>query len=191
MTELEQAFSLHRLAGETIPDDLAAILAHREEFAARTGYEMSAEPDWAPWLDTSYLSEEELKEPSLAAAVASGKEICEMISFVAASEDGEYLGYWHGYEGFGVAHAPIVWLSNDGQFCLLGGPRFAEAYLSLQECEGEEYAALRDWFTAIGIAGIAETPPQWQLPVISPSMDELADEFYDRWLKAIQAEAVQ
>jgi hypothetical protein len=64
-----EAFSQNRLGGEPIPVDVQLILAHVDEFAARTGVELNGQEGWAPWLDISYLSEENKANPDILEAV--------------------------------------------------------------------------------------------------------------------------
>ena len=81
---------------------------------------------WAPWSDKSYLTEEDLQDPDISANVRAIDDTFELISFVAATEDGEYVGYWRGVDDTPVANAPVVLYSNDGQFSLCGN-RMIEA----------------------------------------------------------------
>src|SRR5262249_57121422 len=56
-SELFSQFSINRLDGEPVPDDLQILLAHQDELAARSGVRLVLDEDWSPWLDTSGLAE--------------------------------------------------------------------------------------------------------------------------------------
>jgi hypothetical protein len=71
-----EVFSQNRLGGELIPVDVQILLAHVDEFLARTGMELNSAPDWAPCLDTSYLSETDLADPAIAANVKLMDDVC-------------------------------------------------------------------------------------------------------------------
>ena len=64
------AFSRYRLGGEPTPADVAILLAHPDELFEHTGIELNWKKGWAPWLDTSYLSEAERANPDIAAVTS-------------------------------------------------------------------------------------------------------------------------
>jgi hypothetical protein len=140
------SFSLHRLRGEAIPDDLRIVVEHPEEFFAITGVELRDAPDWAPWNDHSYLSGTERVDPDIAANVRAISAVNDMIAYVAAGEDGEYYGYWRGPNDRAIAESPLVCLDNEGQFQLCSGSRFVEAVLS----RSGNAAELKDWLVSVG-----------------------------------------
>ena len=172
-------FSTNRLDGEPVPEDVKVLLAHREEFAERTGIELNETSGWAPWLDTSYLSEADRADPGIAANVRAIAEVCGLIAFIAAWEDGEYFGYWRGPDKRPVAASPLVRLDNEGQFSFCAGPAFAEAVLGQ---EYSEFAEMRDWLRSLGIAIRADTVEDLEYPNESPSPDILHKELYYRYL---------
>src|SRR4051794_27154531 len=94
--EIEAQFSANRLGGDALPGDLRILLENRDELAQRTGIVLDWSTDWAPWLDNSYLSPDALKKPEIRAAVRATEDVCRMSSFVIASEDSNFLGYWRG-----------------------------------------------------------------------------------------------
>jgi hypothetical protein len=171
------AFSRNRLGGEPVPDDVKALLAHADEFAKRTGIELNGEEGWAPWLDTSYLSAADRTNPDITANVRAMAEVCGLIAFIAATEEGEYFGYWRGTGKRAVAASPLVRLDNEGQFNLCGCTTFAEAVLG--ETYGDEkIEALREWFRSLGIALKGEEPAEEE-----QGPDELHSELYYRYRK--------
>jgi hypothetical protein len=89
-------FSLNRLSGDSVPDDLRLLLPHRDELANRTGIELSWAKDWAPWLDTSYLHPEEKSDSGIAANIRAMSDVCSLINFVAQDDEGQYFGFWRG-----------------------------------------------------------------------------------------------
>jgi hypothetical protein len=122
-------FSNYRLNGEPVPDDVRALLRFHDELAARTSIELNWVPHWAPWLDTSYLSETERANPDIAANVRAIADVCGLIAFVAADDEEQHFGYWRGPNHRKVADSPVVFLDNEGQFDLCAGKTLAEAIL--------------------------------------------------------------
>jgi hypothetical protein len=175
------AFSTHRLGGEPVPNDIAILLAHADELAERTGVELNWKKGWAPWSDTSYLSAADRANADIMANVRAIAEVCELIAFVAASEDEEYYGYWRGPDKRPVAVSPVVMLDNEGQFEFCGGSTFAEALLS-QTYGDEQFEELRDWLVSIGIAVGATSTDGLTYPEGELSPDELHQELYRRYL---------
>lgn len=147
-------FCTLRLKGQPAPNDLAVLLNHADELGERTGVVLCDSENWAPWADTSYLSEAELKQPEIAANVRAIDEVCAKIAFVAELEDSEYLGYWLGPDDRAVADSPLVILDNEGQFQLCSGSTFAEAILE-RTYDQASFDELRDWFKSLGIASSA------------------------------------
>src|SRR6478672_9063339 len=90
------ALAANRLNGEPVPDDLKILLENCDELFELTGIRLNTKKDWAPWLDTSYLSARERADPEVIANLRATAEVCEMVAFVAAEEDGQYVGYWRG-----------------------------------------------------------------------------------------------
>ncbi len=146
-------FSTNRLRGEPLPADLKVLLEHHDELLRRTGIELNWTANWAPWLDTSYLSDAERKNPDIAANLLAIEEVCRLSAFVAACEDGEYLGYWRGPADRSVAESPLVALDSEGQFRISAGRTFAEAVLALLGVPPK----LRDWMRSLGIVVPWET----------------------------------
>jgi hypothetical protein len=157
-------FSHNRLKGEPMPEDLKALLSHSDEFLERTGIELNWEKNWEPWLDTSYLSDEERADPEIAANIAAIEEVCRLIAFVGATEDGNLFGYWRGPEARSIAESPIVRFDNEGQFDLLAGPSFADAIVVEQTFNQEQFDQLKNWLQSLGIMVRAETPEDADYP---------------------------
>jgi hypothetical protein len=174
------ALSTHRLNGEPVPADLAILVAHADEFLQQTGIALNWEPGWAPWLDTSYLNEANLANPDIVANVRAMAEVCRLIAFVAAHEDGEYYGYWRGYGQRPVAQSPLVRLDNEGQFSVLVGKTFAEAILGLKY-EQEDFSKFRQWLQSIQIVIPATTAEELATVADAQSPAELHQLFYARY----------
>jgi hypothetical protein len=176
-----EAFSAHRLGGEPVPEDVQKFLAHADELVGQTEVALNWEDDdWAPWLDTSYLSAADRANPDIMANVRAIAEVCELIAFVAADQEDEYYGYWRGPGKRAVADSPIVKLDNEGQFSLCAGSTFAEGLLG--ETYGKErFSELRDWLQSIGIAVPAESPNDLEYPKDEFSPEKLHNELYYRY----------
>ena len=177
-----KAFSKHRLGGEPVPDDLAILLPHATEVADRTGIGLNWQETWAPWLDTSYLSEAERSNPDIAAAVRASAEVCSLIAFVARHEDGECYGFWRGPKRRSISHSPLVYLDTEGSFRYSTGPTFAELLLG-QTFGGREFADLRKWLKSLGISVRAKTADELTYPQddFNPgTLDYFLNDFFNR-----------
>jgi hypothetical protein len=175
-----EAFSKYRLGGEPVPTDVAILLGHADELLERTDIELNWKKGWAPWLDTGYLSEEDRANPDIAANVRAINEVCGLIAFIAAHEDGEYFGYWRGLGKRAVADSPLVRLDNEGQFSFCGGSSFAEAVLS-QAVDDEEFDEWRGWLVSLGVAIRPASLAALKYPREKASPDKLHKELYYRY----------
>ena len=174
------AFSAHRLGGESLPEDLSYLLTHAEELARRTGIELNGEEGWAPWSDTSYLTAVDRENPDIMASVRAIAEVCEFIVFVAADEDGEYFGYWRGPTRRTVSASPLVLLDNEGRFQFCAGTTLAGA-IHGRTCGEEDRAELRDWFVSIGIAMPIVATEVTAFHEVGMSPDALCHGLYERY----------
>jgi hypothetical protein len=176
-----EAFSANRLGGEPVPEDVKILLAHADELAERMGVELNWKKRWAPWLDTSYLTESERANPDIAANVRAIAEVCGLIAFVAADEDDQYFGYWRGPNKRLIVDAPLVRLDNEGQFGFCGGSTFAEALLS-QAVDDEQFDEWRSWFESLDIAVRPRSLAGLKYPKEKTSPSKLHQELYRRYL---------
>lgn len=91
------AFSRERLDGLPVPDDLRVLLlAHwegRPDFDHLLGLEHFEEGELHPFLDTGYLSEQELADPEMQAVNAGTARMVEYVKLVAKGGKG-WVGYW-------------------------------------------------------------------------------------------------
>ena len=149
-TETVAAFSKTRLGGEPLPLDLETLLLSSDALYSRTGVSIGGGADWAPWLDTSYLSEADKRNPDIIANVRAIADVCGLITFVAMHEDAEYIGYWRGPSQLLIANSPLVVLDNEGQFRICAGPRLVECLLE-RTYDNESFMELRSWFQTLGI----------------------------------------
>jgi len=150
VTDLAASFSTVRLGSESLPADLSLLLEHADRFQEMTGVAFSYAQDWAPWLDTSYLSEEEKRNPEIFANVKAIAEVCSLITFIAELEDSQYIGFWRGLKHRSISESPLVILDNEGQFRLCACRTLAEAILE-QTYDDETFAELKSWFQSLGI----------------------------------------
>lgn len=174
-------FCAVRLKGQPAPHDLAILLNHADKLHKRTGVLLSDSEDWAPWADTSYLSEAERKQPDIAANIRAIDGVCAKIVFIAALEDSEYMGYWIGPNNRTVADSPLVVLDNEGQFHLCCGTTFVEAILE-RTCDQELFDELKGWFKSLGISVSAQSVDDLQEPTDDHDPTDLHTELYERYL---------
>lgn len=173
-------FLNNRLRGEPPPQDLLVLLEHRNELARRTGVELPSSVDWAPWLDTSYLSETDRADPDIRANVQAIAEVCALIDFVAEDEESNYLGYWRGPSKIDLAQAPIVRLDNEGQFSFCHTVHLAGALL----VGSSQFDDLRAWLESIGVGSL---PNDWDDLVAvdtAPSPSDLHETLYRKYSAA-------
>jgi hypothetical protein len=171
------AFAVNRLNGELVPADLELLLPHNDELFELTGIRLQSQKEWAPWLDTSYLTAQELTDPDLTAHWLATSKVCSMIAFVAAEEHGQYLGYWRGPQKRPIFTSPIVVLDGERQFGVCPGSCFAEALLS--RVSGEElFLELREFLRALGLPFSHRTPDDIPYLDVKPTPDALQNEFY-------------
>ena len=184
-SEVFSRFSINRLDGEPVPDDLRILLPHRDELAARSGVRLELDEDWTPWLDTSGLGE--------AVAIRPGRrwpnlraraEVCRLTAFVAVDGVNQYLGYWRGPTRRKVASSPLVVLDDAGQFHLCVSSTFAEAVL--ERAYGREgFQDLRDWFQSLGIPIGWESPSQLTFPHEKLPPKELHRQLFERYRSSL------
>jgi hypothetical protein len=180
MVRVLEAFSARRLGGEPVPEDVKILLGHARELAERSGVELNWEAESAPWLDTSYLTEEDRRNPDIMANVRAIADVCRYVAFIATCDDDEYLGYWRGPGLAPVAGAPLVVLDNEGQFGVCGST-FTEAVLNRSQGE-EHFNELRDWLRSLGIEVREGSRYDWTSPMIEVPPDRMHRELYDRYL---------
>jgi hypothetical protein len=182
--EVIAEFSRNRLNGEQVPADVEALLLHRAEVAERLGVNLAANADWAPWLDTSYLSPEDLANSGIMANVKAIHDVCGLISFIAYDEESQYYGYWRGAEANPISRAPLVLLDNEGQFRQCAGTTFAEAiYVDFAESYSQKPGEMRDWLRSVGVNLRPECPDlvPWRDIPYPPS--RLHRELYEKYLE--------
>ncbi len=182
LARIVSQFSQNRLNGEAVPDDVKALLANYDEFSERTNVELNWKKKWAPWLDTSYLSAAELANPDISANVKAMAEVCGLIAFAGAEEDGNYFGYWRGPKNRAISKSPLVQLDNEGQFYLLAGTTLAEAILVDKTYDEEQFAELRDWLRSIGITIKWQASDDATYPKEKDQPNELRNTLYHRHL---------
>jgi hypothetical protein len=179
-SELFSQFSINRLDGEPVTDDLQILLPWREELAERSGVRLVLDEDWAPWLDTSGLADAVRSDPDAAADLRARTEVGRLCTFIAVDRAGQYLGYWRGPTRRKVASSPIVVLDHTGQFHLCIGTTFAEAVL--ERAYGHDgFQDLRDWFQSFGISVGWESPSQLTFPHEKLPPKEMYRQLFERY----------
>lgn len=162
-TELFSQFSINRLDGEPVPDDLRILLPRREELAERSGIYLELDDGWTPRLDMGGLGEAVRSDPQAAAELRARAEVCRLCAFVAGDRAGQYLGYWRGPAHRKIALSPIVVLDDAGQFHLCAAQTFGEAVLE-RAFGRDAFQGLREWFQSLGISVSWDSPGQLTLP---------------------------
>ncbi|WP_140426120.1 hypothetical protein [Acidovorax sp. Root275] len=178
-------FSLLRLQGEPLPQDLAVLLLHQEELQRRTGVRMSAEPQWTPWLDTSYLTEAERADPEIAANIRAIAEVCRHVAFVVADDEGNYFGYWRGPSLKPIAESVVVQLDSEGQFSVCGTANIAGAILT-QCCYGGTFDETRQWFLRLGLTALPTYPYDLGNPQVTPTPTALHQQLFEAYLHEVR-----
>jgi hypothetical protein len=154
-----ELFMQEILMGQAAPPDLQALLDVAAEagdgadpLRSALGFSLlNADRDYA-LLSGSYLNDEDRRNPDIMANVAALNEIVAMITFVATSEDGDMIGYWHGPGRTPIGAAPIVKYDTEGQFDLMQGRTLSEAMLGNYTFgDDERFSDGRAWLKACGI----------------------------------------
>ncbi|MGO4263564.1 hypothetical protein [Lysobacter sp. TAB13] len=171
------------------PADLAALLRLNaaqddglDEALSELGCRLLA-PDDAPTLlnPGSYMSQDELDDPSIAAGIVATEQVCALISFFVEDEESNLFGYWHGPEGAAMADAAIVKYDNEGQFALLQGRGLVEALIGDRVFDDDEaFAEHADRFDEIGIAVTNRSWEELASPDPATKPDELHAVLYER-----------
>lgn len=184
LDEIIKTFSKNRLNGEAVPKDIQLLLRHRDELSQKFDLSLHWETGWEPWLDTSYLSEEDKADPDTMANVRAIEDICALIAFVAEGKDGAYIGFWRGPKHRPVTDSPLVSFDNEGQFNLCGGKTLSEALLAhvYNGYDEEAFSEFRDWLHSIGIKVSWKTPDDIAYPEEDSPPDELHNAAYERYL---------
>ncbi len=182
--EVFSMFSINRLDGEPVPDDVRILLPHRDELAARSGIHVEVDEDWGPRIDADALAEAGRSDPEAVADLRARAEVCRLCAFVAHDQEGRSLGYWRGPSHRKVAVSPIIVLDAAGQFHLCAAQTFAEAVL--ERAYGRDaFRDLKDWFQSVGISVGWESPGQLTLPHEKLPPKELHRQLFERYRKSL------
>lgn len=183
-TEVMLQFSINRLDGEAVPEDLRILLNHGDELAARTGMTLIVEEDRSPWLDTDALARSIRSDPEAAARMRATAEVGRLIAFVAGDSQGQYLGFWRGPTYRKIAMSPLVLLDATGDFHLCIGSSFAEAILE-RAYGTDDFESLRDWLRSVGIAISWDTPNQLTFPHERTPPKEMQRRLFDQYRSSL------
>jgi hypothetical protein len=147
------------LKGQAAPQDLQALLGvvalagdSDDPLREALGFSLLSPNRDYPLLSGSYLNEKDRQNADIMANVAAIDEVLAMITFVAESEDGDMIGYWHGPERTPIGAAPIVKYDTEGQFDLMQGRNVSEAMLGNYTFDDDErFADGRAWLADYAI----------------------------------------
>lgn len=174
--------SVNRLSGEKCPADLTLLLTKGEDLLFDLGVEVNGEASWQPWADKGYLTENDLRNPDIAANVQAIDDVFQCIDFVARLEDELYIGYWRGPQRRSIQDSPLVSYDSEGQFALCGA-RFVEALVSTIFDQD-----LREKFCAscseIGVALSFESLDDIVIPAVDPTPEKYHSELYSKYKQA-------
>lgn len=179
-SEAFSQFSINRLDGEPVPDDLKILLPLRDELARRSGFRLVLDEDWSPWLDATGLGNAVKRDPEVAADLRARAEVCRFIAFVAEDRAGQYIGYWRGPSRRKISHSPLVFLDSSGQFHMCVSTSFAEAVLE-RSYGREHFADLRAWLASIGIPIGWDSPAQLTFPHEKTPPKEMHRQLFERF----------
>jgi hypothetical protein len=161
--ELFSQFSINRLDGEPVPEDLEILLPHRDELAARSGVRLVLDEDWHPWTDPTGLTEAIRSDPAAAAGIRASAEVSRLCAFIAEDGARRYLGFWRGPSHRKIPGCPIVIFDDAGEFHLFASQSFAEAVLEYNYAQ-PRFDDLRAWLQSLGIPITWDSPSQLTLP---------------------------
>jgi hypothetical protein len=179
------AWSRSVLGEDTLPDDLAILLDRAEELKELAGITMRTDPAMKPWDDTSYLSDADRADPDISASVRAMTEINTMISFVAITEEDEYIGYWRGQSRAPLSQSPLVVLDNEGEYRLLEVRTLAEA-IDEFVYDDDVSAEMNEWLGELGADGDDEDESEDEDAPDHADLDtelvnRMRNELYDRY----------
>ncbi len=183
-TELVPQFSINRLDGEPVPEDLRILLDHRDELAERSGMRLVADEDWSPWFDAGALERSIRSDPEEAARIRATAEVTRLIAFVAGDDQRQFLGYWRGPTRRRIALSPLVLLDEAGDFHLCVGSSFAEAILE-RAYGTENFDTLRGWLRSVGIDISWDTPNQLTFPHERMPPKEMQRRLFDQYRSSL------
>src|SRR5262249_45842161 len=183
LSELFSEFSMNRLDGEPVPDDLGLLLTHRDELAGRTGLALESGDHWAP-PSHRRAGGTPPGAPDGAGAPRARAAVCRLCAFVAHDRERSYLGYWRGPTKREIASSPIVVLDGNGQFHLCAAQTFAEAVL--ERAYGRpEFAELREWLRSLGIPIGWDSPAQSTFPHAKLPPKELHRQLAEQYRRSL------
>ena len=178
-----EAFARRHLNGERVPDDLAQLLLHGDEFLELTGIRLVSDADKEPWNDTSYLSAQELENPGIASNVRAMSQTNRLIAFIAIDEEDQYYGYWRGPDQRSIQNSPIVFLDNEGQYSALNQAGLASAVHAQTShyMQTDLHTELREFLESIGIQPpVSDTFLEWPDGLVTPQ--EFREALYTAYL---------
>ena len=182
--DVENSLSKNRLNGEDVPTDLRTLIQNNEELFQRTGIRIVMDGNWAPWLDYSYLREEELKNPDIAANLKAIEEVASYIAFFAEEEDRQFVGFWRSPKHRKINECNIVLHNNEGRFEMVNGSSFSE-YLLSRTYQEEDFQNLKDWLNSLGVSINAASIDELLKPNEELDPNKLHDQLYSKYLQEV------
>ena len=175
------------LKGQAAPQDLQALLGvvalagdGDDPLRKALSFSLLSPGRDYPLLSGSYLNDNDRQNADIMANVAAINDVLAMITFVAESEDGDVIGYWHGPERTPMAAAPIVKYDTEGQFDLMQGRTLSEAMLGNYTFgDDERFAEGRAWLADCGIEMAASNWHELSTPTADTMPNKLHRTLYN------------
>ncbi|MCX4448579.1 hypothetical protein ACFWNC_03480 [Streptomyces sp. NPDC058369] len=168
-------FSRERLDGRPVPDDLRTLLIAqwegRDDFARLLGLEFFEAGELHPFLDTGYLSAQELADPEMRAVNAGVARMAAHVKLVARGGHG-WVGYWLHPDEPAAPAWRLIGLDTEFTLWHMSGSTLAEGAAAEQSAYQDEpdervaYGQLAAELTALG------------LPLSTADFDALDDSAY-------------
>ncbi len=141
--------SKHCLAGDPVPDDLAALWAAqlRDDTDLLDAYELTL----LDGIDDDILEGFRVEDGVEPAVATAFERMANQVRWIADVFDGSLIGYWVGDKRRAIVDSPIVIVDADGQFDL-GGRTLTDFLLEQTDPEDpDDFNDVRNALEALGV----------------------------------------
>jgi len=129
--------STHEAAGNSDLDKLFAKKDSLQEVFDSIELELHDDPNWEEPSDSSYLSEDERKDPEIMANIDALTETNKFVHWFGRDTEG-FVGFWRGPSSKPINECPVVRLDTEGQYMLVAMTIPDYILVTTQEEEFEE-----------------------------------------------------